>query len=172
MVVASQIIDGTKRCGKCEVWKPVDDFYRNKNSATGLASWCRDCMRSSRKADLRRGRKQSPEKWKAYRARYHAKYPDRIKAGYRKQNMRKYGVTIEWYEQKMLEQDGRCRICRQPETAVEKRTGLAKGLAVDHCHVSSKARGLLCTRCNTALGLLQDNPDLLRAAANYLEEQS
>lgn len=40
---------------------------------------------------------------------------------------------------------------------------------IDHCHRTSKIRGLLCRQCNSALGLFQDRPDLLRRAAEYLE---
>jgi hypothetical protein len=42
-------------------------------------------------------------------------------------------------------------------------------LAVDHCHDTENVRGFLCSRCNKALGFMRDRPDLLRAAADYLE---
>ena len=32
-------------------------------------------------------------------------------------------------------------------------------LSVDHCHETGKVRGLLCHRCNTAIGLLRDDPE-------------
>lgn len=41
-------------------------------------------------------------------------------------------------------------------------------LAIDHDHKTGKIRGLLCTRCNTAIGLLNDNIDFLRRAIMYL----
>jgi hypothetical protein len=43
-------------------------------------------------------------------------------------------------------------------------------LAVDHCHDTGKVRRLLCHNCNRALGLFKDNSDILRKAADYVEE--
>ena len=62
----------------------------------------------------------------------------------------------------------RCAICGEPETAVS-RTGRPKSISVDHDHDTGRIRGVLCDRCNRALGYLRDNPDLLRRAADYLE---
>jgi hypothetical protein len=40
---------------------------------------------------------------------------------------------------------------------------------LDHCHQSGQVRGVLCRNCNVALGLMADNPERLRRAAEYLE---
>jgi hypothetical protein len=40
---------------------------------------------------------------------------------------------------------------------------------IDHCHVSGEVRGLLCRDCNWALGKVQDDPQILRALAAYVE---
>lgn len=57
---------------------------------------------------------------------------------------------------------GLCDICESPGD------DRWKQLAVDHCHDSNKFRGMLCGKCNKAIGLFQDNPDLLRRAIDYL----
>lgn len=51
-------------------------------------------------------------------------------------------------------------------------SGSKKGgrFAIDHCHVNGNIRGLLCHRCNTAIGLLGDDPARIKAAAAYLEQ--
>lgn len=60
-----------------------------------------------------------------------------------------------------------CDICGQPERT--KRNGVVKLLAKDHDHRTGAWRGLLCQRCNQAIGMFSDNPLLLRRAAEYLE---
>lgn len=74
---------------------------------------------------------------------------------------RKYGITREEFEHMYDLQLGRCAICQIPlsETRVH----------VDHCHSSQEVRGLLCNLCNPGLGYFQDDPALLRKAAEYLE---
>ena len=53
---------------------------------------------------------------------------------------------------------------------MEIKISLDKRLCVDHSHQSNKIRGLLCYRCNYGIGLLNDNSDQIRAAADYLEK--
>lgn len=72
-----------------------------------------------------------------------------------------HGMTIEEYDEKMILQNGRCAICNRPVN--EK-----KSLAVDHDHETEENRGLLCEACNRGLGMLQDSPEILRAALAYL----
>lgn len=105
----------------------------------------------------------------AYARAYRAANPEL----YRDKHMRKrYGATLEWYNAKLAEQDGACAICKQPETAIARKTGLPRELAIDHCHASNGLRGLLCSNCNMGLGSFKDNPQLLRAAIIYLESET
>lgn len=81
----------------------------------------------------------------------------------REKNYReKYGISGEDYDRLLLDQDGRCRICRSAS-----RRG--RRLMVDHDHRTSEVRGLLCFSCNIAIGYFADDPARLRAAADYLE---
>lgn len=73
------------------------------------------------------------------------------------------------YEEMLRAQDGVCAICRQPETFIHPQTGETAFLAVDHCHSTGRIRGLLCRRCNIAIGHLDHNAERLIAAARYLE---
>jgi hypothetical protein len=45
-----------------------------------------------------------------------------------------------------------------------------KALNVDHNHETGQVRGLLCPKCNTAIGYLNDDPDLIQHAVNYLQD--
>src|SRR5216684_1746352 len=70
-----------------------------------------------------------------------------------------YGLTAQDLERMLIEQDGACAICTQTP---------ARRLCIDHCHATQRVRGLLCDNCNIALGLLDDDPDRLRAALAYV----
>lgn len=41
----------------------------------------------------------------------------------------------------------------------------------DHCHTTGKFRGVICNNCNTAIGKLNDDPNMLRRALLYLKQQ-
>jgi len=70
----------------------------------------------------------------------------------------KYGVTKDWFEARSRTYGNKCEICRET---------LAKP-CIDHDHATGDARGILCSNCNTALGLLKDDPKVIEAARNYL----
>jgi hypothetical protein len=84
---------------------------------------------------------------------------------------RKYGITVEQYDALLAEQDGKCAICEMPETSMDG-FGTIKNLCVDHCHNTGKIRSLLCFRCNSTIGKLEENPHLLRSMWDYLHKHS
>lgn len=83
---------------------------------------------------------------------------------------KKYGLTIDQYNEMLKLQNNRCKICNQKETATDYKYKKIRRLAVDHCHETSKIRGLLCSACNTAIGLLKHDEKLLDSAIKYLRE--
>lgn len=104
---------------------------------------------------------------------YRQKNTDKIRekgVEYRKSNptyfknkhlVRTYGMTYEDYEVMLAAQGGACRICRSPDGD--------RSLAVDHCHKTNVIRGLLCNRCNTTLGKVEEDIGLLEAMISYLK---
>lgn len=82
-----------------------------------------------------------------------------------------YGITLAEYETLFTKQNGVCAICQQPEKAFDKKQNRLRRLAVDHCHTTSKIRGLLCFDCNTGIGKLGDNPQLIERAAEYVRSE-
>lgn len=124
-----------RKCWRCKVVKPIDEFMRSKRQPSGYDYTCKICHQQlTRRHSLKKT----------------------------------YGITTERYAEMLAEQQGLCAICRRPESA--KRRGRVKPLAVDHCHDSSHVRGLLCGRCNAAIGLLQDDVKVLQQAIEYLTE--
>lgn len=74
---------------------------------------------------------------------------------------KKFGIGLYQYQVILEEQSGKCYLCGSKDF---------RNLAVDHCHKTGRVRRLLCTSCNTGLGKFKDNPDLLRKAAEYVEQ--
>lgn len=83
----------------------------------------------------------------------------------RKYNLRKYGLTIEQYDRMLEEQKGLCYLC---STNIARTNG-NKNLGVDHCHKTGKVRKLLCAKCNTGLGVFNDNVELMQKAIAYVK---
>lgn len=73
------------------------------------------------------------------------------------------GITPERLDWMFRWQGGRCAICGKPQSKSTKK------LAIDHCHRTGVVRGLLCTGCNTGIGMLGDDPSRIREAATYVE---
>lgn len=78
-----------------------------------------------------------------------------------------FGLSLAEVYEMYDTQNHLCAICRQPERIATK--GTLRRLAIDHDHETGVIRALLCSQCNQALGLFQDDPFLMRTAAAYLE---
>lgn len=122
----------------------------------------------TRQEIYKRYRDRNPEKVKAAQQKYRDANKQYMSDRQRKYQLRdKYGITEEDYERMFIAQNGRCAICN-----TDTPTGKWKRFAVDHCHHTGLVRGLLCNECNRGMGLLKDNAELLRKAANYLERKN
>lgn len=121
---------------------------------------------------------KDPEKYREYQSEYRKKNRKKAKKstelwrltdnGRNKTLLRSYGITLQQYNEMLEKQGGVCAICLQPERMVHK--GKVKRLCVDHDHKTGKVRGILCHRCNTTLGMYEDNPELMRNLITYLED--
>lgn len=89
---------------------------------------------------------------------------DRKKEWDRRSNMKRRGFYLaeDEYNGKVRMQDGECVICGCNNNG--------KTLHTDHNHDTKQVRDLLCRACNHVLGLMEEDPDRLRAAADYLED--
>ncbi len=73
----------------------------------------------------------------------------------------KYGINEYKYEDILISQDYKCAIC---QTEIN-----SKNTSIDHCHSTGHVRGILCTACNTGIGLMRDNVKILQSAIHYLQ---
>lgn len=84
-----------------------------------------------------------------------------------KTRLKTTGWSSEEYENQWCRQEGKCAICGC--TLNSSRYTKASG---DHDHKTGKLRGILCNNCNTAIGLMKENPYRLECAIRYLEEHN
>jgi len=92
---------------------------------------------------------------------YNKRNSNSVRSQYLKRN---YGLTFEEFDSMLTKQDNCCAICKGKEPY-----GRHKRFTVDHNHKTGEVRGLLCNRCNTALGLVGDNIHTLKSMIQYLE---
>lgn len=89
--------------------------------------------------------------------------PERIRNERSRWLIGHYGIDINAYESMERSQEGKCGICKSPPRDI-------KGLCVDHDHSTGAVRALLCGQCNTAIGLLRDDAEIIFAAAEYIKK--
>jgi hypothetical protein len=139
----------TKICGLCDEPKDLDDFHRHKKSADGRHPWCKECKNKRQRGHYLDNRAEILTTMRANR-----------RGKYRRSDLkRNYGMSEQEYDARSEKQQGRCALCGRIPTG---------SLHVDHDHETGAVRGLLCSHCNTGLGLFRDNPDLLKKAIDYL----
>jgi hypothetical protein len=127
-----------ERCGNEYELKRISNRKRLK--------LCKECI-------------QSDARKKAREARYY-QYP-KYKIKSRKWRLKKYyNLSLDDYERMLKRQNGLCIICKKDNGN--------RPLVVDHSHSLNKVRGLLCDKCNRAIGAFDDDPIVLQNAVLYL----
>lgn len=121
---------------------------RAAHTYLGTERQCRQCSKSFIVRDY----------WKCYTCRHCYTSTARYKL-YR---LKEYNLTAGAYFLLLEQQDHACAGCKEPFGD--------KTPNIDPCHKTNTIRGLLCSGCNTALGLAKDSPKTLRNLATYLED--
>ena len=141
--------------------------YKSKEEANAASR-----KRYAEDSEVRRKHKLARQKWEAEnkeeRNIYRAKWMtmdrnENIEIYHEKElarDMKKYGTTVEWYRDKLIEQNGLCALCNH----LSHHHGTIQRLQVDHdhdcCDLHTKScgkclRGLLCADCNILLSYLE-----------------
>lgn len=121
-----------KICIRCDSWKFIEEFSRNRRQSDGYSPYCKEC-----------------EKWY--------------------QILSDYKLTRQMYEEILSKQDGHCRTCPSTEK-----------LFVDHDHkccpgrktCGKCVRGILCEKCNFAIGYARDDVQILKNLIDYLQDSN
>ena len=105
----------------------------------------------------REKRKAYEERNKEHRSKIRKEYHDT--KGKFTQASKRYNISIE--KAKELYSKTHCEICNDEFELTP---------YIDHCHETDKVRGVLCMKCNSALGLFKDNIDILKKAIKYIKK--
>lgn len=124
--------EGEYRCIVCRKWYALWEFHKDKNTANGRTSKCKQC---------------------------------RKKLDKRKKLKSRYGLTVQDFENKWDEQEGKCACC---DDEMQFEGSKSRTPCVDHNHHTGETRDILCTRCNLALGYLKDSSVRAIKAMKYL----
>jgi len=135
---------GRKHCPKCDQWQPEGEFDPARRTGDNLRRHCRTCLTLAAIGDAE---------------------------GYRdRQRETRLGVNRATFDAKFAEQGETCAICGTADPG-------ARYWCIDHDHSCCATpgrscgkcfRGILCTSCNTGIGMLKDDPTLMLAAFRYL----
>lgn len=130
-------------CTTCKKYLPTNQFHKKVDAYRSYRYTCKSC----RKIESKKQYNSDIARDKSLR--------------------RLYGITLKDYNEMREEQDYCCALCRIHENSLK---GIKKRLTVDHDAITGFVRQLLCGDCNSGIGLLKHDPELLRAAADYLED--
>ena len=150
----------TKTCSKCSKTKLTSEFYKDITKLDGLHCNCKTC---SGKATLNWYRKNRASQLVRMR-KYHQEHKQRPRPKEKRQASEikyRHGLTWAVYQQMVKKQNGVCAICGKQDSS-------GRRLSIDHDHVTGKVRGLLCLKCNRALGLIGDSVPVAKMIVKYL----
>jgi len=140
-----------KYCPMCHKEKAIADFWRSKSHKDGRQIYCKICQyENSKRYDRKAQKREYARKWQRTSKGQILKLKSKLKV---------FGLTKDEFDAIVVKQCGKCGIC-----------GHTGELCIDHCHDTGLVRGLLCRKCNLALGLLRDNASYLARAITYLED--
>jgi len=148
---AKVVATSTKRCSRCKEWKPFSEFGKSSRRTNGLNCYCKVCIAKYSKSHY------------ATHHEYYRQYANsHSEEQYRLKIRGLYNISAKEYEDILIAQGGVCAICHRPPNG--------KRLSIDHAHdETGTIRGLLCSQCNVAIGMANDDPNRLRQMAEYLE---
>lgn len=140
-----------KVCPRCEEKKKIEKFSKDTTKLDCHTVYCKVCMQKRQRLD-------------------YAYNPVLFRERAKKYFLAKLGMNVSDYVKEEKIQNRVCAICKLPE--VRECHGVPQRLAIDHNHNTMTFRGLLCAKCNTALGLFNvDNLGIqnLQRSIEYLK---
>jgi hypothetical protein len=180
-----------KICAICKIEKELSDFHKCADKRDGHSVKCKVCVAEhgrskrvykngvkrrimtteERRIRERQQAKVYSQKWKEKLAatdKAYKKTPKGKRSQKNRHYYRNYKITYEEFELIRLNQENKCAICKK-EFNIE---GTRKDVPyVDRDHETGMVRGLLCAKCNLALGLVGDTLRSISKFVTYLENR-
>lgn len=138
-----------KKCSNCQKLLGVSSYAKNRKAASGLQNECKTCKNARARSTFavvyatEEGRERSLAA---------------TRRGVLARTLAHYGLTRAQYDAFVA---AGCAICKGPPNGTGR-------YAFDHDHETGKFRGLLCSKCNCAIGLLEDDTEVMQFAINYI----
>lgn len=176
---------GEKKRSRCQRMLSREAFAKNRASRDGYRAYCRECPAEyHQRRRLARGKKVLP-KDSTSQGHKHCRGCGTIKPHGRWDRNRTVsdGLSTRSPSTRTCRKAGgrtgrlkrRYRLPLAERDKIADQMGIhsiglsAPAAHVDHCHETGRVRGVLCFNCNSAIGKLGDDPDIVRRAAAYLE---
>lgn len=164
-----------KICARCKKEKLLEEYHNSSKSLDGKQPICKECKKDYNK----QYKIDNALKWNEYMIAYYKSTEERTNKRntyareYHNNNyfLHTYGITNEQYTEILIQQNGKCAVCLKEETAVSKE-GKIKRLSVDHNHTTGIIRGLLCSGCNTGLGMLKEDIEIVESLILYIKKHN
>jgi hypothetical protein len=153
-----------KTCYRCSVEKDFSLFNKDKYKPDGYKATCKSCLAIDYHKKYWFNPELKREKSRQYRKHLRETDPQKLFLSNRNTKLKQaYGIDLEQYDKMLKAQACKCAVCGKEHVEEEK-----KRLVVDHCHDSEQIRELLCNNCNTALGLLKEDIQVIDKLKDYI----
>lgn len=147
-----------KVCSFCKKSKPLTEYWKQSKTSNRIHSRCKECMKDeyylwnhSLKGKVSRHLRNK---------RFYKKHHESCLDEHLRQ---KFGVPKGTYQRMIVKQKNRCAVCNKKES-------WNRRLSLDHNHKTNEVRGLLCHKCNSAIGFAQENTKILKLMIQYLQK--
>ena len=141
-------------------------YERNRERRLAYRRWYyetnRDRLKAQAKLYYQRTREANRDKKSAQSRNYYVQNRTKILAQTKIRRLKQYGLTEARFNEMMARQNQCCAICRKVLTS--------RNFHVDHCHEANYVRGILCNKCNLAIGLMDESAAIALEAAHYLQK--
>jgi hypothetical protein len=140
-----------KKCNTCKKEKDLSEFHNSKSKSDGKQANCKQCNNEKARAWQTENYDQFKKHWEK----------QKTAEALWKRKARRYNISVEELKLLFSLNDGTCTICKRYPSNF---------LVIDHCHTKNIVRGILCEKCNQALGLMDDNIEYLLNMIQYLKD--